>query len=64
MDGSLVLPLGTGHSRCDRKRSRCVFRDDLGEETKADIAQLFHEYLTEGGDNIAAAYQASARLAI
>ncbi len=40
------------------------FRDDLGEETKADIAQVFDEYLTEGGDNIAAAYQASARLTI
>lgn len=40
------------------------FRDDLGEETKADIAQVFDEYMTEGGDNITAAYQASARLAI
>jgi len=40
------------------------FRDDLGEETKADIAQMFDEYLLEGGDNIAAAYEASARLVI
>jgi spectinomycin phosphotransferase len=40
------------------------FRDDLAEETRADIAQLFHEYLAEGGDNIAAASQAWARLAL
>ena len=40
------------------------FRDDLGEETKADIAQMFDEYLLEGGDNITAAYEASARLVI
>ena len=40
------------------------FREDLGEETKADIAQMFDEYLLEGGDNITAAYEASARLVI
>jgi spectinomycin phosphotransferase len=40
------------------------FRDDLGEETKAGIAQVFDEYLTEGGDNITAAYEAWARLAL
>jgi spectinomycin phosphotransferase len=39
------------------------FRDDWVEETRADVAQLFHEYVAEGGNNIAAAYQASARLA-
>jgi spectinomycin phosphotransferase len=39
------------------------FRDDLAEETKADIAQLFHEYLTEEGGNIDAAYAAAAHLA-
>lgn len=36
-------------------------RDDLGEETKADIAQLFHEVLAEGGE-IEAAYAAAAHL--
>jgi len=40
------------------------FRDDLGEETKMGVAQKFHENLAEGGSNIAAAYQGSARLAI
>jgi spectinomycin phosphotransferase len=40
------------------------FRDDLGEETKAHIAQVFDESLAEGGDTITAAYQAAARLAI
>ena len=40
------------------------FRDDLGEETKMHIAQTFHEYLLDGADNLAAAYQASARLTI
>lgn len=25
------------------------FRDDWAEETKADVAQVFHEYLAEGG---------------
>jgi spectinomycin phosphotransferase len=38
------------------------FRDDLGEETRAHIAQLFHESLVEGGNNIAAAYAAAAHL--
>ena len=37
------------------------FRDDLGEETKADSAQLFHAILAEGGE-IDAASQASAHL--
>ncbi|HEY6409803.1 MAG TPA: phosphotransferase [Ktedonobacteraceae bacterium] len=40
------------------------FRDDLGEETRAHVAQVFHESLAEGGNNLAAAYQASARLTI
>jgi spectinomycin phosphotransferase len=40
------------------------FRDDLGEETKAEIAQMFDESLTEGADNIAAAYEAWARIAM
>ncbi len=40
------------------------FKDDLAEETKMDIAQSFHASLVQGGNNIAAAYQASARLAI
>jgi spectinomycin phosphotransferase len=39
------------------------FRDDWAEETRADAARLFHEYLSEGS-NINAAYEASARLAI
>jgi hypothetical protein len=38
------------------------FRDDWAEETRADVAQLFHEYLAEGGNNIAAAYAAVAHL--
>jgi spectinomycin phosphotransferase len=40
------------------------FRDDWAEETRADIAQVFHASLAEGGHNIAAAYQASAHLAL
>jgi spectinomycin phosphotransferase len=40
------------------------FKDDLEEETKAEIAQTFHASLTPNGNNIAAAYLASARLAI
>jgi spectinomycin phosphotransferase len=40
------------------------FRDDLAEETRADVARMFHENLAEGGKNIAAAYHASARLPI
>jgi spectinomycin phosphotransferase len=39
-------------------------RGDLEEETRAEIAQAFREYLAEGGDNLAAAYEASAHLAI
>jgi len=39
------------------------FRDDLGEETKADIAQSFHAAWTKEGSNIAAAYAAAAHLA-
>ena len=39
------------------------FRDDLGEESKADVAQMFHEILAEEGSNIAAAYAAAAHLA-
>jgi spectinomycin phosphotransferase len=38
-------------------------RDDLGEESKADVAQLFHEILAEDQSNIAAAYAAAAHLA-
>ena len=37
------------------------FRDDLGEETKADSVQLFQAILVEGGE-IDAAYEASAHL--
>ena len=39
------------------------FRDDLGEETRAEIARLFHEILAEEGGTIDAAYAAAARLA-
>ena len=39
------------------------FRDDLGEETRADIAQLFHEILAEDQSTIDAAYAAAAHLA-
>jgi spectinomycin phosphotransferase len=38
------------------------FRDDLGEETRADIARSFHQTLAEGGSNMAAAYAAAAHL--
>ena len=38
------------------------FRDDLGEETRADIAQLFHEVLAEEGGTIEVAYAAEAHL--
>jgi len=38
------------------------FKDDLGEETRAHIAQFFHKYLTEEGNNLTAAYEASAHL--
>jgi spectinomycin phosphotransferase len=37
-------------------------RDDLGEATKAEIAQMFDEML-DGGSNLAAAYSAAAHLA-
>jgi spectinomycin phosphotransferase len=40
------------------------FKDDLAEAAKADIAQSFQSYMSKGGTNIAAAYQASAHLAI
>jgi spectinomycin phosphotransferase len=39
------------------------FRDDLGEETRADIAKLFHKFLAEEGGTIDAAYAAAAHLA-
>jgi spectinomycin phosphotransferase len=38
------------------------FRDDLTEENKADIARTFDKSLSKDGNNIAAAYQASARI--
>ncbi len=38
-------------------------RDDLGEESKSDIAQMFDEMLSQGGSNLAAAYSAAAHLA-
>ena len=40
------------------------FMDDWAEETKADIARFFHEYLSDEGRNVAVAYEASARLVI
>ncbi len=40
------------------------FRDDWAEETRTDVARLFHEYLSEAGSNLNAAYEASAHLAI
>jgi spectinomycin phosphotransferase len=39
------------------------FRDDLGEETRAVIAQLFHKILAEEGSTVDAAYAAAAHLA-
>jgi len=39
------------------------FRDDWAEETRAQVAQTFHESL-EGGSNLRAALEASAHLAI
>ncbi len=39
-------------------------RDDLGEESKADIARVFDEILGDGGRNLAAAYSAAAHLAM
>ena len=38
------------------------FRDDLGEETRTDIAQLLHLIFAEEGGTIAAAYEASTRI--
>ena len=38
------------------------FRDDLGEETKMHIAQMFDENLSQRGKNLAIAYLASSRL--
>jgi spectinomycin phosphotransferase len=40
------------------------FRDDLGEETKADIAQMFYEYMMNGENEVTAAYEASEHLTI
>jgi spectinomycin phosphotransferase len=40
------------------------FRDDLGEETKAQIVQVFHKSLESRGSNLHAAYEASTHLAI
>ena len=40
------------------------FKDDLTEETRADIAQVFHESLAEENNNLTAAREASAHLAI
>jgi spectinomycin phosphotransferase len=40
------------------------FRDDLGDEAKTDIAQLFRVIVAEDNANIVAAYQASAHLAL
>src|SRR5947209_7188016 len=39
------------------------FKDDWGEEARADAAQLFHKIFAEEGGTIDAAYQASAHLA-
>jgi len=39
------------------------FRDDLGEETRADIAQLFHKILADDQSTVDAAYAAAAHLA-
>jgi spectinomycin phosphotransferase len=38
------------------------FKDDLGEETRAQIAQVFHESMELRGNNLHAAYEASAHL--
>ncbi len=38
------------------------FRDEWGEETKADAAQLFHEILVEEGGDIDAAYAVASHL--
>src|SRR5437764_15386246 len=39
------------------------FRDNLGEETRADIARLFHKILAEDQSTVDAAYAAAAHLA-
>ncbi len=40
------------------------FRDDLAEESKADLVQLFNDTLAEEGSTIKATYAAAAHLAI
>ena len=40
------------------------FRDECAEETRAEVAQVFHASLAEGGHNIAAASAAVAHLAL
>ncbi|HEU5376908.1 MAG TPA: aminoglycoside phosphotransferase family protein [Ktedonobacteraceae bacterium] len=40
------------------------FRDDWTEETRAQVAQMFHESLGPGGNNLRAASEASAHLTI
>ena len=40
------------------------FRDDWAEETRAQVAQTFHESLEPGGSNLRAASEANAHLAI
>jgi len=40
------------------------FRDDLAEESKADLVQLFDDTLTEEGSTLTAIYAAAAHLAI
>src|SRR3989440_13070059 len=39
------------------------FRDDLGEETRADIARLFHKILADDQSSVDAAYAAASHLA-
>jgi spectinomycin phosphotransferase len=39
-------------------------RDDVGEATKAEVAQVFQASVAEGGHNIAAAYAAAAHLTL
>ncbi len=40
------------------------FRDDWAEESRAEVAQLFHQCLAEGASNLNAAYEASTHLTI
>lgn len=40
------------------------FRDDWAEETRAEVAQMFHQDLSVGSSNLNAAQEASTRLAI